>query len=36
MICSECGQDDTCYTMISKHEYNERRREEAQEYNKDE
>ena len=35
MICTECGYSDQCYTMIGEHEYNERRREEAQEYNKD-
>ena len=36
MICTECGYSDQCYTMIELHEYQERRREEAQEYNNDE
>tara|TARA_A100001391_G_scaffold194003_1_gene169899 strand:+ start:1903 stop:2190 length:288 start_codon:yes stop_codon:yes gene_type:complete len=36
MICTECGYSDQCYTMIELHEYQERRREDAQEYNKDE
>ena len=33
MRCSEC---DSQYTMISEYEYNERRREDAQEHNRDE
>ena len=36
LICSECGDDETCYTIISEYEYNERRREDEQEHNKDE
>jgi hypothetical protein len=36
MICTECEQDDSQYEMISEYEYNERRREDAQEHNKDE
>ena len=34
--CSECGEDNYAYEIISQHEYNERRREDAQEYNSDE
>ena len=36
MICSKCEEDDSQYTMISEYEYNERRREDAQEHNRDE
>ena len=34
MVCTKCGCDD--YTMIEEYEYNERRREDAQEFNRDE
>jgi len=33
--CSECGEDNYAYEMISQYEYNERRREDAKEYNSD-
>ena len=36
MICTECGEDEECYTLITLHEYQERRREDAQEFNRDE
>jgi len=36
MICTECGEDEECYTLITLHEYQERRREDAQEYYRDE
>ena len=36
MRCSECEEDDSQYTIISEYEYNERRREDAQEHNRDE
>lgn len=36
MICSSCGYDENCYTMIELHEYQERRREDAQEYYRNE
>ena len=35
MICSECGDDDTYYTMISQFEYDERKREDAAEMYRD-
>lgn len=34
--CSECGEDNHWYELIEKWEYDERRRDDAQEYNKDE
>lgn len=34
--CSECGEDNYTYELISEYEYQERRREDAQEYNRDE
>lgn len=34
--CSECGEDNYMYEMIDEYEYNERRRENALEYNRDE
>tara|TARA_R100000329_G_scaffold72772_1_gene63309 strand:- start:278 stop:553 length:276 start_codon:yes stop_codon:yes gene_type:complete len=32
MICSECEEDDTCYSMIEQYEYQERQREKYNEY----
>ena len=34
--CSECGEDNYAYEIISQHEYNERSREDAQEWSRDE
>ncbi len=36
MICSECEEDDTCYEMIEQYEYDERKRDDAMEFNRDE
>lgn len=35
MICSSCGDDEDCYTMIEQYEYDERRRDDANEFNRD-
>ena len=35
MKCSECGDDETYYTMISQFEYDERKREDAAEMYRD-
>ena len=35
MICSECGDDEDYYTMIEQYEYDERKREDAAEFNRD-
>ncbi len=35
MICSDCGDSEDCYTMIEQYEYNERRRDDANEFNRD-
>ena len=34
--CSECGEDNHWYELIEYWEYQERKRDDAQEYNKDE
>mgnify|MGYP003667896206 CR=1 FL=1 len=33
--CSDCGDDEDCYEVISETEYNERRRDDAMEFNRD-
>ena len=33
--CSDCGDDEDCYEVISETEYNERRRDDAIEFNRD-
>ena len=35
MICRECGDDEETYEMIEQYEYDERRREDAAEFNRD-
>lgn len=35
MLCSDCGDDESCYSMIEQYEYNERRRDDAMEFNRD-
>ena len=35
MICSDCGDDEDCYTMIEQYEYDERRHDDANEFNRD-
>lgn len=36
MMCADCGYDEDEYSMIEEYEYNERRREDALEFNRDE
>ena len=33
--CSDCGDDEDCYEVISETEYNERRIDDAMEFNRD-